>query len=100
MVEGGREGLQSNDLRADQVITSWDAGWDVVCVLALVGNELVDTPGLAREAVLVDLEPLQAGWVGGLGGIWDLGEVGDDGALVGGVDGLGGAVAVVPFESD
>lgn len=92
--------VESNDLTAEEVVSRWDAGWDPVGVFAFVGNELVNTPDLTGQSVLVDLEPLQACWVRGRSGIWNLREVCDDWTLVRWVDGLGGSVTVMPFKGN
>ena len=63
---------------AEEILSGGDTAWDGERHLALVCDEAVDRPSVVRygQAVLVDLEPLQAGH-GRLGRIRDLGA--DDG---------------------
>lgn len=96
LVVGGIGLVVGDDLLADQVLASLESGGKVKVDLALVGNELVNSPLGAVEAVLLDLGPDGAGAVGlGVGG-----NVGDDGALVGLVDDVVAAGVVVPLEGE
>ena len=90
---------------AQEVLPRSDAAGDRERHLALVSDERVDGPFSCGgvEAVLVDLEPLEAG-DGGLGRARDFGQVCDDGALVRGVDGVRGIASglvegVVPLST-
>src|SRR3569833_1072006 len=83
---GGARGLgrvQGEDLDAQQVLAGGDALGEVEVGPAVVGHHAVDAPLLVArvEAVLGDLEPLQAVERGG-GGVVDLGQVGHDGPHV------------------
>lgn len=94
--------MERNDLRTEKIVTRGDVGRDGDDLLPAVGVQHVGAPVVGPdEAVLVDLEPA-ASHV--LGSVADLGEVGDDGAVVVSTDGLvaAGAVAglLVHFDSD
>jgi hypothetical protein len=94
--------VQSDELMTHEVLAWCDARRDRERDFALVCDQTVDTPLAVRaETVFVDLEPLEAS-DGERGGVGHLREVGDDGALVRGVDrvrGVGGTAieGVVPL---
>lgn len=69
----GPKKTRTDDLVAQEVLAGLDTARDRERHLALVRDEPIDGPRLVRrcQAVLVDLEPLQAGHVA-LGRIWDL----------------------------
>lgn len=49
--------MESDDLRAEQVLACWDTAWNGEGHLALVGNQPVNTPLPATvDTVFVDLE--------------------------------------------
>lgn len=98
--------VQGEEFTTEKVVSWWDTGWDLEVDKALVGIELVDSPGVCGdiETVFVDLEPLETG--DSLGqSIVDLGEVDHDGSLVGGVNGVRqitrvwSVSAMMPFHS-
>lgn len=96
LVVGGIGLVVGDDLLADQVLASLKAGRKVEVDLALVGDELVNSPLGAGEAILLDLGPDGTGTIGlGVGG-----NVGDDGTLVGAVDDVVAAGVVVPLEGE
>jgi hypothetical protein len=92
--------VESNHLGADQVLTSGEAGKSDA-VLALVGDEVLNSPLAVGKTISRDLGPDGTLTVG-LG----RGNVDHDGALVRGSDGLisitrdGSRVVVVPLEGD
>ena len=48
--------MESDELCAEQVLTSWDTAWDGEGHLALVGNQPVNTPLAATvDTILIDL---------------------------------------------
>lgn len=53
----GASSMESDDLTSEEVVTSRNAAGDPGSVLALVGNELIDGPGLTAQTILLDLEP-------------------------------------------
>lgn len=70
--------MEANDLGADQVVAGLEPAGDGDAVAALVGDQLVDGPDTAAEALGGDFGPDGAVAVAGGGGDVDL-----DGALVG-----------------
>lgn len=85
-----------NDLLADQVLASGQAGRQSEVGLALGSDELVNSPLGAIVAILGDLGPDGTGAIArGVGG-----NVGDDGALVGRGDDVVAAVVVVPLDGE
>lgn len=78
--------VQRDELAAEEVVAVGDVGGDLDVPVAGAGVEAVDGPYAAAEALLLDLEPVEGAGGGGGGGVVDLGEVDDDGALVGGGD--------------
>lgn len=80
-------GVKGEQLDAHEVVAGGDAAGHVEVVPAAVGDHVVDSPDAVVEALLGDLEPLEAGRAG-VGSIVDLGEVDLDGTLVGGGDGV------------
>lgn len=94
--------VERNDLRTEKIVAGGDVCRDGDDLLAAVGVQRVGAPVVgADEPVLVDLEPAVAHV---LGRVADLGEVGDDGAVVVSTDGLVGAGPVagllVHFDGD
>jgi hypothetical protein len=76
--------VEGNDLVTEEVVTGWDVAWDLdIPLTSSLSVESVDGPDTTVETLLLDLEPAEGLGVGGGGSIRDLGEVGDDWALVG-----------------
>jgi len=76
--------VESNDLVAEEVIAVLESGGELDVPLAVGGlAEPVDSPDTTAQALLLDLEPVEAVNVGDGASVVDLGEVRDDGTLVG-----------------
>lgn len=86
-------GVQSQNLRADEVVARGDVLGDREGSLAAVGVEDLGAPGGGGALVAV-LGDLEEGARGGGGGVRDLRHVDQDGAVVGAADGGVGARAV------
>src|SRR5690606_12248411 len=76
--------VKGNQFTTEEVVSWRNAGWDGDGDLALVGNQLVNSPLASGVTILVDLEPAVL-W-NRASGIWNLGKVGHDWALVGGIN--------------
>lgn len=77
--------MESNNLAAEEVVARGDGRRNASGVNTTIGNELVNSPSITAQAIVIDLEPLEAVGAGG-GSVSNLGEVGKDRALVGRVD--------------
>lgn len=82
--------MKTNNLSAEEIVSSLEGGWDTGGVLASVRNKILDRPSATVEAFRGNLGPA----VAVVGGDVDL-----DRTLVGEVDYGVPAVVVVPFES-
>lgn len=89
--------VESDDLRAEEVLASSEAGGESDAVLATVGNKSLNSPLAVGKTLLSELDPDVALTVGA-GGC----NVGHDGTLVGEIDDvvLRRVVVVVPLEGD
>lgn len=84
---GGASRVKGDDLVTSDVVAWCNVAWDGRGPGVVVGNQLVRGPGawnggVADKSTLVDLEPLQSGFVGILTFGRALGKVGDDWAVV------------------
>ncbi|KAI6751320.1 hypothetical protein HG531_006016 [Fusarium graminearum] len=96
VLEGNIGLVTGDDLLADDVLAGLEAGGESEGSLALVLDELVDSPLATLKTILGDLGPDSTGTIG----LGVRGDVGDDGTLVRAINDIVTSSVVVPLEGD
>jgi hypothetical protein len=95
-IESGVCLVKRNDLLSNQILAGSECRRQGEVFLALVGNQLIDCPGSTVIPLLSYLGPDCTRPVGC--GVW--GDIGDDGALVRGIDDVVTTGIMIPFEGE
>lgn len=96
--------MKCDHLGTEQIVAILKVRGNSVAVFSAVGVELVGGPSLGSsingQTIMVYFEPVEGVWLVSGGSGWDFGEIGENWALVGRIDGLRRSSIMMPFKGD